>query len=57
MSCSEELKKERDSAAEPPSREDGKRVLDTVEGQLGYRLGWHQAMDSAIEIAEEEEDA
>jgi hypothetical protein len=57
VSCSEELKKEKDAALAPPSREAMKGVLDTVEGQLGYRLGWHHAMDNAIEIAEEEEDS
>lgn len=57
MTVTEELKKQRDAFPERPSREELEGVLDTIEGQLGYRLGCHHTIDDAIEIAEEEEDA
>jgi hypothetical protein len=56
MSVSEELRKHKDQAPPAPGREESKAVKDTLEGQLGYRLGWHHAMDDAIEIAEDEEE-
>lgn len=54
---SDELKKHKEEAAPPPDREEAKGVLDTVEGQLGYKLGWHHCADDMIEIAEDEEDS
>lgn len=57
MGTLSELRKLRAVAKEPPPREDMHGVLDSVEGQLGYRYGWHHAMDEAIEIAEENEEA
>ena len=56
MSVTDELKKHKEKFPPRPSREEMKGVLDTVEGQLGYRLGCHHTIDDAIEIAEEEEE-
>lgn len=54
---SDELKKHKEESAPKPDRDEVKGVLDTLEGQLGYRLGFHHAMDDSIEIAEDEEDS
>jgi hypothetical protein len=59
VSCSEALRKQKEDAAplEPEERSDARVAVNTIQGQLGYRLGYHHAMDDAIEIAEEEEES
>lgn len=40
----------------PPKPEVPPELKKTAVYDLGYRMGWHHAMEDAIEIAEEAED-
>ena len=53
---SDALKRQKEEAAPPPTREEYKGAQDSIEFQLGYRLGYHHCADDMIEIAEDEEE-
>lgn len=55
MSCLEELETLQREAAERPPRTPGTHAmaLNSIEFQLGYRVGWHEGMDAARDVVEE----
>lgn len=55
MSCVDALRAHQEAAPPKPDRADCEPVKDTIEFQLGYRLGWQHAAEDAVEIAEEAE--
>lgn len=55
MTTSDQLRKHQAGAAERPAREEIVRHRDHPAYEVGYRRGYHDALEDAIEIAEEEE--
>lgn len=54
MTCLTALRYLQDEAAPPPVVP--VEFRDRIEYQLGYRLGWHNAIEDAIDLIEEQEE-